>query len=252
MRRRPSVAALVVGALVVGTLVASGLAADGAFLLPTVVLWLVLGGFLLAFWVGEKRHERLQAWGAARGWAYRRQDQSLRSRWTGPPFGEGSNRQATEVLRGVVDGRAAVSFTYRWTVGTGKQKTTHTRQVVALDLPTALPGLQLTPEWLGSRMARALGAQDIQFESEEFNRAWRVQARNLKFAHDVVHPRLMARLLQDDARRANLRIEGPTVLTWLPNRTDVDRIDPALTLLRALADAVPQHVWEDMGLPTAR
>lgn len=252
MRRRPGIAAAVLGVLVVGSIAWSALAADGTLLAPVVIGWLVVGGVALAWWLDEKRHERLAQWAAARGWSYQRQDQSLVSTWSGEPFGEGHGRRATEVLRGAVDGHGVVSFTYRWTVGSGKEKTTHTRQVVALGLPTALPTLELTPEWLGTRVLRAFGGQDIQFESEDFNRAWRVRARDLKFAHDVVNPRLMARLLLSDARGESLRIEGATVLTWMPGRTDPARVDAALTLLRAVSAAVPQHVWEDMGRPTPR
>ncbi|WP_066586725.1 type III secretion system chaperone family protein [Cellulomonas timonensis] len=252
MRRRPGIVAAVLGVLVAGSIAWSALAADGTLLAPVVIGWLVVGGVALAWWLDEKRHERLAQWAAARGWAYQRQDQSLVSTWSGEPFGEGHSRRATEVLRGAVDGHGVVSFTYRWTVGSGKEKTTHTRHVVALGLPTALPTLELTPEWLGTRVLRAFGGQDIQFESEDFNRAWRVRARNLKFAHDVVHPRLMARLLLPDAQGTSLRVEGATVLTWMSGRTDPARIDAALTLLRAVSGAVPQHVWEDMGRPTPR
>ena len=252
MRRRPGIAAAVLGVLVVGSIAWSALAADGTLLAPVVVGWLVVGGVALAWWLDEKRHERLAQWAAARGWSYQRQDQSLVSTWSGEPFGEGHSRRATEVLRGAVDGHGVVSFTYRWTVGSGKEKTTHTRQVVALGLPTALPTLELTPEWLGTRVLRAFGGQDIQFESEDFNRAWRVRARNLKFAHDVVNPRLMARLLLPDAQGTSLRIEGATVLTWMPGRTDVERVDAALTLLQVVSAAVPQYVWEDRGHSTPR
>ena len=95
----------------------------------------------------------------------------------GQPFGQGSSRRAIEVLRGhATTAGPALSFTYVWTTGSGKNRTTHHAHVVALGLPTFLPTVEVTPEGLGARLAKLVGAQDVQFESEAFNRAYRVAA----------------------------------------------------------------------------
>lgn len=195
----------------------------------------------------ERRHREHAAWAEPRGWVHTREDAGLVDRWRGQPFGEGSARRATEVLRGTLDGFGATSFTYCWTTGTGESAQVHRRHVVAIDLPAALPLLELTPEGVSSRIARAFGGQDITFESDAFNRAWRVQAADLRFAHDVLHPRVMERLLLPDVSCTSLRIDGSSLLCWDEGTTDLVRLERRLVLLVALVRAVPRHVWQDRG-----
>ena len=223
---------------------------DGSALsiLVTCLVWLVPVAVVVGVvWYQRKRDAALRAWAAATGWTYVGRDPSLVGRWRGQPFNVGHSRYAREVLVGRFGGREAVSFTYVYRTGGGKNQSTVTYHVLAMALPAYLPTLELTPEGLGAKVAKAFGGQDIQFESEDFNRAWRVEARDLKFAHDVVHPRLMERLLRPDARGVSIRIEGTDVLTWASGATDVTAIAPRLAVLAAVVDAVPRHVWQDHG-----
>lgn len=222
---------------------------DGGFVsfvsvLPWLLVPLVVVG---AFWFPYRRNKRIKAWAAASGWTYVGTDPTLVDRWQGEPFGTGHSRHASEVMVGRWGGRPAISFVYSYRTGSGKNETTYTFHVLALPLPAFLPTLELTPENLGTRLARAFGGQDIQFESDDFNRAWRVECRDLKFAHDVVHPRLMERLLRPDARGAQLRIGGTDILTWSSGSTVTERIAPRLSLMAAVIEAVPRYVWQDHG-----
>ncbi len=214
------------------------------FVLPWVILPVVVAARI---WFRLRRGGRLKAWAAASGWTYVGRDRSLVDRWQGEPFGKGDSRTASEVLVGRWAGRPAVSFTYSFRTGTDDHETTSTYHVVALPLPAYLPTLELTPEGFGTRLASMLGRQDIQFESEEFNRAWRVESRDLKFAHDVVHPRLMERLMRPDARGVCLRIGGTDILTWTEGGTDLDRIAVRLGLMTTIIESVPRYVWQDHG-----
>ena len=221
--------------------------------LPWVILPVVA---VAAIWLQLRRNRRIKAWAAASGWTYVGRDPSLVNRWQGEPFGKGDSRAASDVLVGHWAGRPAVSFTYSFRTGTDDHETTSTYHVVALPLPAYLPRLELTPEGFGARLAAVFGRQDIQFESEEFNRGWRVASRDLKFAHDVVHPRLMERLLRPDARGVCLRISGTDILTWTVGSTDLERISGRLGLMTAVIESVPRYVWQDHGydpaLPAAR
>lgn len=195
----------------------------------------------------SRRHERLAAWGRTHGWHYERVDRSLLRIQRGAPFSAGDSHAASEVLDREWHGRHAVSFTYSWVTGSGKDQRTSYAHVVALHLPASLPRLEVTPEGFGAAVIKLAGGKDLQLELEEFNRAYRVAATDERTAHAVLHPRLMERLLQADARGVPWRLEGRWLATWETGRTDVDRIGPALTLLTAVADAVPRHVWQDHG-----
>ena len=150
---------------------------DGLFgVLVVLGLVVTLGLFVAGFWVQKKRHERFRAWALRNGWTYAQSERALVDISRGQPFGQGSSRRAIEVLRGTYDSRSALSFTYQWTTGSGKNRTTHHAHVVGLALPTFLPTVEVTPEGIGARLAKLVGAQDVQFESEAFNRAYRVAA----------------------------------------------------------------------------
>lgn len=214
------------------------------WLLPWLVVPVVFVGVI---WYQVRRNKKLKAWATASGWTYVGTDRSLVDRWQGEPFGRGHTRTTSEVMVGRWAGRPAVSFTYSYRSGSGKDESTYSYHVIALPLPAYLPTLELTPEGLGTRLAKVFGGQDIQFESEEFNRAWRVESRDPKFAHDVVHPRLMERLLRADARGVSLRISGTDILTWAQGSTVTERIAGRLGVMTAVIDSVPRYVWQDHG-----
>src|SRR4051812_46398949 len=110
---------------------------DGLFgVLVVLGLIATAGLVVVALWVQRKRHERFLAWALRNRWTYKESDPALVERWLGQPFGQGSARRATEVLHGTFGSRPAVSFTYRWTTGSGKSQTVHIEHVVGLGLPT--------------------------------------------------------------------------------------------------------------------
>ncbi|MDM7829742.1 DUF3137 domain-containing protein [Cellulomonas edaphi] len=224
------------------------------------MVWLVLALALLvaagAWYTQRKRLEAIAAWARASGWSFVGRDDSLAYRWAGEPFGTGDEREAVEVMTGTYAGADAVSFTYRSTRirrgSDGKtERSTTTHHVVALTLPAALSTVEVTPEGIGARLAKMVGAQDVQFESEEFNRAYRVEGTDPQVVHAVIHPRLMERLLEPGTRGTAWRIEGSTIVSWHPGATAVDRIAGTLALLAAVRDAVPRHVWLDHGYDPA-
>jgi hypothetical protein len=207
----------------------------------------LIGFVAVGWWASVKRRERLQRWAQVNGWTFASSDRSLVDFSRAQPFGVGHSKKATEVLAGRYDGHSALSFTYRWTTGSGKEASTHTAHVVGLALPAFLPTVEVTPDGLGAKLAKLVGAQDIQFESEDFNRAFRVASSDPQVAHAIVHPRLMERMLRADARGSCWRIEGTWILTWATGSTDLDRLASRLALLSAVVRSVPRHVWLDHG-----
>ena len=226
-----SVAILVVAVLVVAMMVA-----------VAVVSW-------------RRRREAIAGWATAHGWQVLDADRSLARRWTGPPFNAGSSRRTSEILSGEMGGRRALSFRYTYTTTSGSGETRrsqdHEHHVVAVFLPMALPALALTPETLGTKIATAFGGQDIRFESAQFNAQWRITSPDLRFAHDVLHPRTMERLLRPDMTDRPLRFAGDAVLTWTPGVPRLEVIEARVAGLNDLIDAVPAYVWQDRARPTA-
>ncbi len=245
-------AAGIAGAVVIGLVLAFS-RADGSSALVYPLFFLVAGAAAVASAVyRHKRAAALREWAQKIGWTYVGSDSSLTGRWRGEPFGRGHSQGATEVITGAYGGHPAVSFAYRFTTGSGKNRQTHEYHVVAMAMPAWLPTVQLTPEGIGSRVVSAFGGQDLEFESEEFNRLWRVEARDPRYASDVLHPRTLERLVRPDARGLSLRIEGSDVLCWSPGLPDVETLATRLGVMRALVTGVPRHVWLDHGFDPAR
>lgn len=202
----------------------------------------------------RRRREANAAWAAARGWSVLAKDKALARRWDGAPFNTGNSRQATEILAGPSEGRHALSFRYTYTTTSGsgdnQSSTDHHHHVVAVFLPALLPALTIAPETFGTKIVKAFGGQDIQFESEQFNTRWRVTSPDPRFAHDVVHPRTMERLLQPDVAGRPIRFVGDAVLTWSSGVPQLEVIDARLAVLHQMIDAIPGYVWQDRARPT--
>ena len=202
----------------------------------------------LSYEAEQKRRRLIQGYAQSTGWAYTARDDSWTGRFDGGPFGDGDHRRAENVLTGRHGERDMVAFDYSFqthsTDGKGNTTTTtHRYTVCVLRLPAYLPELELAPESLLTRVAGAVGFADVELESEEFNRRYRVSARDPKFAYDVLNPRTMSALL---ARRAlHLRISGADALCWENGRLQPAGLLEQLSTLALLVDGIPSFVWSD-------
>jgi hypothetical protein len=206
---------------------------------------------VFGWWADKRRREQLMAFCRSKGWSFVSEDPTLVDRWTGTPFGQGERRRARQVVTGTDRARAMVAFDYSYVTSSTdsrgqRAETTHRFAVVALALPTWLPRLQLTPENLLTRAAAAIGIDpDIELESEDFNRRYRVSARQPKFASDVLTPRTMQALLAQPATA--MRIDGNVLIGWESGELEPVGLLARLTTLHALVDGIPGFVWKDHG-----
>ncbi len=227
----------------------------------------LVGGALLA-WRARARADRLRTWARSTGWAWwGEDDQSLAQVCHHDPFV--GPQKVSEAMRGSYGGRDAVSFVT--TIG-GQDATAFVTQlaglggtsfgsrrdeqqvrfhVVAVRLPMWLPMVDAVPETFAVKVEKATGAQDIQFESDQFNRAYRVQARDERAAYALIQPVLMERLLRDDARSVAWRTDGTWVLSWQMGSTDLDSLLRRLGVLSAVAASIRPHVFQQYGIDTA-
>jgi len=142
-----------------------------------------------------------------------------------------------------------VAFDYSYqthtTNGRGQRRTTtHRYAVVVMQLPGALPHLEVTHEGIfGGAVANAFGFRDIQFESEQFNRRFRVKATDERFGHAVVTPRMMELLLARG--EIGWRTEGNSLVGWGKGDHDPNQLMNRLSLLQQVIENVPPYVWRD-------
>lgn len=203
------------------------------------------------FWKAEQqRREQLHAFALSKGWSFRHDDPyGVEHRWHDAPFGEGHSREGTNLIEGVEAGHPFLSFDYEYKVTTSNGKTTttttHRFHVTAMQLPAALPDLYVGRESVLTRLGSAIGLDDIELESDDFNRTFRVQSSAPKFAHDVLHPRAMQSLIAADCPA--FRVVDDNVLMWCKGKASPESLLGHLAALRGFVESVPQFVWKDHG-----
>lgn len=224
--------------------------------MPVLPFLLVLLAWGFAAWqlYSKNRAERrrvaaIAAYCKELGWRFSATDPyDLLERWQGPPFDTGRRRRVGNVIIAELGGRVTVACEYAYESRYGERDETLYYSVVALRMPCALPPLHVGPEDAFDRIGTAvLGMEDIDLESEDFNRRFRVRCPNPKFAHDVLTPRTMQALLS--LGYVEFRFAGADALCWKPGRLDPSHVlAQARTLQRVLA-GVPSFVWRERGVP---
>lgn len=216
-----------------------------------LVMLLALSGWAVGAYVrhvrATQRTAALAAYCTARGWRFSAADPyGLAGRWSGPPFETGRRRHVRNVITTEVDGRAVVAFDYSYVVRQGKHTKTYEYGVVALGLPCRLPWLHVAPEHPFTRLGTMLGMEDIELESEEFNRRFRVRCASPKFAHDVLTPRTMHALLAMGP--IEFRFSGSDALCYELGFLDPGHLLARVGALRTVVDGIPSFVLRDRGV----
>ena len=212
-------------------------------LLPLVVFALFAVGLYLAWRRNKALRDGLANLARANRWTFTARQDGVAASWQQDPFGEGHGRQCRNVVQGASGGWPFVALDYQYTTGSGKDTQTHPYAVTAVQLAVPMPPLSVTPENI---VSRHLG-HDIQLESEDFNRRYRVKADVPKFAYDVLTARTMQMLLARPP--VSLHFEGSWLVCFdrgdLTPPTLLSQLDTAKQLLAG----IPPFVWKDLGIP---
>jgi len=104
-----------------------------------------------------------------------------------------------------------------------------------------MPPLSVDPENFMDRFVGRLSGNDIDMESEDFNRSFTVSCPDRKFASDVLHPQMMEFLLAH--RQLGWRFEQDSMLVIAQGKRTPEQIDATLTVMDGITDRVPEFVW---------
>lgn len=116
--------------------------------------------------VEKKRSEDMRSVAEALGLAFFEagHDQLLSRLKRFQLFNSGRGRTMKNVILGETEVATISIFDYRYTTGSGKNKTTYVQTVVAMESDSlTLPSFTMRPEHLFDRVGSALGFQDIDF-----------------------------------------------------------------------------------------
>lgn len=218
---------------------------DGAFVIPIIIL-VVVGFVALAIYMEHLRRQFWREVAAEYGLSYTPGDPLALV--DGQPFGlfsQGHSRRVLHTAHGDCGGRHIILFDYTYKTGSGKNQSTHNHCGLIADMPIAGRRLSVRPENFLDRFASFVGFDDINFELEEFNRAFRVNCDDKKFAYDVFHSGMMEYLLGD--RSAAFEWQGRSLLISSTGHSTKEGIRRAMTLSSGIIERLPEYLLASRG-----
>lgn len=225
--------------------------------LIVILLVVVIGAVAyLAYLAEKRRRDALAALARTLGWRFRPgKDHSHDERFAQfSIFRQGHSRVALNTLIGEmeIDGRRypaqAGDYRYKITTSNGKSTTTHTYNfsylIVRLPFPY-VPSLLVRREGFFDKIASFFGFSDVEFESAEFNRTFRVQSSDKKFAYDVIHQRMMEFLTRTDPPTIDIE-HGHLCLSDGKHRWEPAGFRHHITWTTSFLDQWPDFVKRDL------
>lgn len=212
------------------------------FLILTLVAMAVLIG--LAFYFEHLRKEMWRKLAQKYGLQYDAGDPlDLRAQYEFNLFRQGHSKKVRNTLQGQTRGMDVVLFDYRYTTGSGKNSRTHQYSALMVKLPVA-GELHIRPETFLDRIAEMFGWADIDFELDQFNRAFRVTGPDKKFAYDICHPRMMEYLLGHPSHCWEIHQDRLLLYSSTLGQFDESEVESCLCDARAFLDLLPAYLLQ--------
>jgi hypothetical protein len=215
-----------------------------ALIFVVVVVAVGVGAYLS--YVAKRR--RLQAFGALAlqlGLTYAAEDPFG---MLGEPFKlfeKGEGRGIENVLYGAYQGLDVRAFDYWYYTETSDSKGNRSRSYSRFDcamlpLEAACSPLTIEHETVLTRLADHLAMHDIEFESEEFNKAFNVKSPDKKFANDFIDARMEQWLLKNGSG-LSFEIVADRLLC-VSGQIEPAELSSLLTTAKGFHDTVPSVV----------
>jgi hypothetical protein len=161
------------------------------------------------------------------------------------PFETGRGWKSTNLLHRRAGKTRWEMFDYKYSTGSGKNRRTHYRGIVAANVEIDFPQLAIRPEGLLDRLAGVVGFDDIDFESAEFSRRYFVKSSDRKAAYDIIHPRMMEFLLaQPDA---HWQVLGTSVVLAHSRHYEPEEMLARMRSISQFLELVPEFVRQDLS-----
>ncbi|GAB3948099.1 hypothetical protein GCM10029976_078570 [Kribbella albertanoniae] len=151
--------------------------------------------------------------------------------------------RAHEMFAGDFRGRGLCVLEYMYTTSNGKSSQTHHVNLIALNLPAALPPLTVSRD---STLKRAFG-NDIELESQAFNDTFQIDCADPRYASAVLHPQLMEWMLLNPA--LEWQLAGNALVSWAYGQFTVPDVLARLEAMTGVIDHIPPFVLRDYGAP---
>ena len=186
------------------------------------------GALAVAYWLDQKRKQKLADAALQCGFQYDREGEALpeSAKAALDLFNRGHAKESLNILRGAAAGSDVVIFDYRYTVGSGKSSQTYVQTVAAFKLRGSIPSFTLCKENLLHKMLSAVGYQDIDFDaSPEFSKRYLLRGPDEQAIRRLFSPGLIN--FFETAGDEHLAVEGGgewLLIYQLSHRSDPEKL----------------------------
>jgi hypothetical protein len=179
------------------------------FFCITAGVFLAVGYF--SYQQQKKRYAALAKIAASVGFVFTRGDPDRLVDTPFDLFHRGSKRTVDCEIGGVHNGVNMRIFDYKYYVNNGKSGQWYKFTCGMGMISAGCPPLHIAHEGFLGSLGNMLGARDIQFESDDFNKRYRITCSDHKFAFSLIDGQMMEWLMAAGSF-SNIEIVGPWVL----------------------------------------
>jgi hypothetical protein len=156
----------------------------------------------------------------------------------------GKKHHALNVLNGSYRNHKIVifDFCYDADVLSPKDSTGDQYCFYTVELPHSFPEVTIYKEGLFSKLVQLAGHNDIDFESHEFSRKFRVRAADAKFAYDFCNARMIEYLL--DNTDLSIEIDHNILCISFNKPLDFEAVEYNLKRLLEIRSLMPDYVFD--------
>jgi hypothetical protein len=209
----------------------------------------ILGALVWGLYAGKKRRDAMTLLAERLGLAFRHErDYQLAKRYAFlDKLDQGSNRYAYNIMSGTCQGQEIAAFDYHYetysTDSKGRRQTHHHHfSFFILTLEKPFPELTIAKEGLLSKIAQAIGYDDIDFESHEFSRRFVVRSKDKKFAYGFCNARMIDYLLGHTD--INIEVDHNMLALGFNACLRVEEIEQRLNQLVEIRSLMPSYLFE--------
>jgi hypothetical protein len=160
---------------------------------------------------------------------------------------QGSNRYAYNIISGSFEAQQIHLFDYHYetysTDSKGRRQTHHHHfSFFILKLERSFPELTIAKEGFLSKLAQAVGYDDIDFESHEFSRRFVVRSKDKKFAYDFCNAQMIDYLL--GVQEIEIEVDSSSLALAFNRCLKVEEIEPRLRQLLEIRALMPNYLFD--------
>ncbi|MGZ0654195.1 hypothetical protein ACWPKS_01175 [Coraliomargarita sp. W4R72] len=160
---------------------------------------------------------------------------------------DGSRRYVFNRISGEIEGNEVNAFDYHYETysrdSKGRRSTNHHYySIFTLSLPARFPELNIEREGFFSKIGQALGFDDIDFESLEFSKRYKVKSSDKKFAYDFCNAQMIDYLLQQ--QDLIIEVDGHTLALTFKGKLSIQAIRPNIDRLLRIRALMPGYLFK--------